>query len=230
MTNRPPALRASGFVIVSSFVIRASSFQYLYDSGNENALRKISRRGSAPSAMITSTTSNRNRISGSSSSRSHARPPREIRFCFSRFTASKGRPKSSRVRVFTSTNTSVSRSRQTTSISPPVRPLKLRYRILQPFFFRNRQARFSPRVPSCRCWGREVEKRLRHRFERPSMNRTRPVFMEFEKVKFGAVTFVLAEAIFRETGAEVAHNRIAGDLRDHAGGGNTETVAIAVND
>jgi hypothetical protein len=30
------------------------------------------------------------------------------------------------VRVFTSTKTSVSRSRQTMSISPPLRPLKLR--------------------------------------------------------------------------------------------------------
>ena len=41
-----------------------------------------------------------------------------------------GRPKSSRPRVFTSTKTSVSLSRQTMSISPPVRPRKLRKRIL----------------------------------------------------------------------------------------------------
>ena len=54
--------------------------------------------------------------------------------------------------------------------------------------------------------------------------------MEFQEVEFGAVTFVLAEAIFRETGAEVAHNRIAGHFRDHARGCNREAVAIAVDD
>ena len=54
--------------------------------------------------------------------------------------------------------------------------------------------------------------------------------MEFQEVEFGAVTFVLAEAILRETGAEVAHNRIAGDFRDHTRGCNREAVAIAVDD
>ncbi len=54
--------------------------------------------------------------------------------------------------------------------------------------------------------------------------------MEFQEVEFGAVTFVLAEAILRETGAEVAHNRIARHFRDHARGCNREAVAIAVDD
>ena len=49
-------------------------------------------------------------------------------------------------------------------------------------------------------------------------------------MEFGAVTFVLAEAIFRETRAEVAHNRIARHLRDHARGRDREAVAIAVDD
>jgi len=49
-------------------------------------------------------------------------------------------------------------------------------------------------------------------------------------VEFGAVTFVLAEAIFRETRAEVAHNRIARHLRDHTRRRNRETVAIAIDD
>jgi hypothetical protein len=54
--------------------------------------------------------------------------------------------------------------------------------------------------------------------------------MQFSQVKFCAVAFVLAETILRKTGAEVAHNRIARDFRDHARGGNAETVAIAVDD
>jgi len=54
--------------------------------------------------------------------------------------------------------------------------------------------------------------------------------MQFYEVEFGAVTFVLAEAILRETRAEVAHNRIAGDLCDHARGRNTQAVTIAVDD
>ena len=49
-------------------------------------------------------------------------------------------------------------------------------------------------------------------------------------MEFGAVTFVLAEAILRETGAEVAHNRIARHFRDHARGCNREAVAIAIDD
>ena len=54
--------------------------------------------------------------------------------------------------------------------------------------------------------------------------------MEFQEVEFGAVTFVLAETIFRETRAEVAHNRIARHLRDHARGRDREAVAIAIDD
>ena len=54
--------------------------------------------------------------------------------------------------------------------------------------------------------------------------------MEFQEVEFGAVTFVLAEAIFRETRAEVAHNRIARHLRNDARGRDREAVAIAVDD
>ena len=54
--------------------------------------------------------------------------------------------------------------------------------------------------------------------------------MQFQEVKFGAVAFVLAEAIFRETRAEVAHNRVARDLRDHARGRDAQAVAVAVDD
>ena len=49
-------------------------------------------------------------------------------------------------------------------------------------------------------------------------------------MEFGAVTFVLAETIFRETRAEVAHNRIARYLRDHARRRDAQAVAIAVDD
>ena len=49
-------------------------------------------------------------------------------------------------------------------------------------------------------------------------------------MEFGAVTFVLAEAIFRETRAEVAHNRIARHLRDHTRGRDAQAVAIAIDD
>ena len=104
--------------------------QYRYGFESGNAFLINSTRGSASSATITSTTSKRKSMSGFSSIRSQASAPREIRFCFARSTASSGRPKSSRVRVFTSTNTRVSLSRHTTSISPPLRPRKLRKRIL----------------------------------------------------------------------------------------------------
>ena len=106
------------------------TYRYRYGFESGNAFLINSTRGSASSATITSTTSKRKSISGFSSIRSHASAPREIRFCFARSTASSGRPKSSRVRVFTSINTSVSLSRHTTSISPPLRPRKLRKRIL----------------------------------------------------------------------------------------------------
>ena len=49
-------------------------------------------------------------------------------------------------------------------------------------------------------------------------------------MEFGAVTFVLAETIFRETRAEIAHNRIARHLRNDARGRDREAVAIAVDD
>ena len=49
-------------------------------------------------------------------------------------------------------------------------------------------------------------------------------------MELGAVALVLAEAIFRKTGAEVPHNRVARDLRDDARGGDAKTVAIAVTD
>jgi hypothetical protein len=54
--------------------------------------------------------------------------------------------------------------------------------------------------------------------------------MQFNKMKFRAVAFVLAEAILGKTSAEVAHNRVARDFRDHARGGDAQTVAVAVND
>ena len=49
-------------------------------------------------------------------------------------------------------------------------------------------------------------------------------------MQFRAVAFVLAEAILRETGAEVAHNRVARDFGDDTRGRDAETVAIAVDD
>lgn len=54
--------------------------------------------------------------------------------------------------------------------------------------------------------------------------------MQFYQVQFRAVAFVLAETIFRKTGAEVAHNRIASDFRDHRGRRDAEAVAIAIDD
>jgi hypothetical protein len=54
--------------------------------------------------------------------------------------------------------------------------------------------------------------------------------MQFNQVKFCAVAFVLAEAILGKTGAEVPHNRVARDFRDHARGRDAETVAIAIDD
>lgn len=53
--------------------------------------------------------------------------------------------------------------------------------------------------------------------------------MQFYQVQFGAVAFVLAEAIFGKTRAKVAHNRVAGDLGDDTGGGNAEAEAIAID-
>ncbi len=49
-------------------------------------------------------------------------------------------------------------------------------------------------------------------------------------MQLGAVTFVLAEAIFREFLAKVPHNPIARDLRDNACGRDAQAQAIAVDD
>ena len=54
--------------------------------------------------------------------------------------------------------------------------------------------------------------------------------MQFYQMQFRAVAFVLAEAILRKTGAEVAHNRVAGDFGDHTCRGNAEAEAIAIDD
>ena len=53
--------------------------------------------------------------------------------------------------------------------------------------------------------------------------------MQFRQVQFGAVAFVLAEAILWETRTEVAHNHVARDFSDHTGRGDAETEAIAVD-
>jgi hypothetical protein len=53
--------------------------------------------------------------------------------------------------------------------------------------------------------------------------------MQFYQMQFRAVAFVLAEAIFRKTGAEVAHNRVAGDFGDHTCRGDAEAEAIAID-
>ena len=53
--------------------------------------------------------------------------------------------------------------------------------------------------------------------------------MQFNQVQFRAVAFVLAEAILGKARTEVAHNRVAGDLGNHTGGGDAETEAIAID-
>ena len=40
---------------------------------------------------------------------------------------------------------------------------------------------------------------------------------------------MLAETIFGKTGAEVTHHSVAGDLGNHAGGGNAEAETIPLN-
>ena len=54
--------------------------------------------------------------------------------------------------------------------------------------------------------------------------------MEFREVQFCAVTFVLAEAIFRKARAEFSHNRIARNFCDHARGCDAEAEAITIDD
>ena len=49
-------------------------------------------------------------------------------------------------------------------------------------------------------------------------------------MKFGAVALVLVETIFGKLCAEVTHHPIARHFRDHARGGDGQTVAIAVDD
>ena len=71
---------------------------------------------------------------------------------------------------------------------------------------------------------------MRHRLERAAMDRTGSKFMKSGQVEFGAVTLVLVEAIFWKLGAEVTHHPVACDLGDDAGGGDGQTVAIAVDD
>jgi hypothetical protein len=48
-------------------------------------------------------------------------------------------------------------------------------------------------------------------------------------MQFGAVTFVLAEAILRKLRAKLTHNPIARDLGDDARGRDRLAVAIAVD-
>jgi hypothetical protein len=54
--------------------------------------------------------------------------------------------------------------------------------------------------------------------------------MQFGEMQLRAVAFVLAEAILRETGAEVTHHLVTRHLCDHARGGDRQTDAVAVND
>jgi hypothetical protein len=54
--------------------------------------------------------------------------------------------------------------------------------------------------------------------------------MQFNQVQLRAIAFVLAETIFRKSRAEVAHNRVARDFRDHAGRGDAEAETIAIHD
>lgn len=49
-------------------------------------------------------------------------------------------------------------------------------------------------------------------------------------MKLGAVALVLAETIFGKLGAEVTHDSVAGDFRDHTRCRNRQAIAIAVDD
>jgi len=53
--------------------------------------------------------------------------------------------------------------------------------------------------------------------------------MKFEEMQFCAVTFVLAKAIFWESGAKLTHHCVARYLRDHARRGDTQANAIPIN-
>src|SRR5258708_33782213 len=76
----------------------------------------------------------------------------------------------------------------------------------------------------------EGEKRLRHRLERPAMDRARTEFMELGEGQFRAVALMLAEAIIGKIRAEVTHHPVARDLGDDAGGSDAEAEAIALPD
>jgi hypothetical protein len=54
--------------------------------------------------------------------------------------------------------------------------------------------------------------------------------MQFGEMQFGAVAFVLAEAILRKSRAKVTHDLVARDLRDHARRRDCQADAIALND
>ena len=49
-------------------------------------------------------------------------------------------------------------------------------------------------------------------------------------MQFCSVTFVLAKTILWELRAKVTHDPVARDLRDHAGRGNAQANAIAIDD
>ena len=74
------------------------------------------------------------------------------------------------------------------------------------------------------------EKWLRHRLERPAMDRARTEFMELQQMQFSSVAFVLAEAILGELSAKVTHQPVACDLGDDAGGSDAQADAITVDD
>lgn len=61
------------------------------------------------------------------------------------------------------------------------------------------------------------------------MNWARAEFMEFQKVQFGSVTFVLTKAILRKLTAKVTHHPVARNLRNHACGGNAHANAVALD-
>src|SRR5438874_10617853 len=61
------------------------------------------------------------------------------------------------------------------------------------------------------------------------MDWARAEFMEFQQMQFGAVAFVLVEAILRELGAKVTHHSVPRYLGDHARCSDAQTDAVAVN-
>ncbi len=49
-------------------------------------------------------------------------------------------------------------------------------------------------------------------------------------MQFSPITFVLAKTVFRKMRTEVPHNRVAGHLRNHTRCGDTQAVAITIDD